>query len=91
MSGDPVSWLMIERGWRVVDSSGEELGHVDQVAGDAEADIFNGLVVSTGLLSGHRYVPAEQVGTITEGSVQLHLTRDEAKHLAAHDGPGAHG
>lgn len=91
MSGDPVSWLMIERGWRVVDSAGEEFGHVDQVAGDAEADIFSGLVVSTGLLSGHRYVPAEQVGTITEGSVQLHLTRDEAKHLAAHNGPGAHG
>ncbi|HEY6068655.1 MAG TPA: DUF2171 domain-containing protein [Gaiellaceae bacterium] len=91
MSGDPVSWLMIERGWRVVDSAGEEFGHVDQVAGDAEADIFSGLVVSTGLLSGHRYVPAEQVGTIIEGSVQLHLTRDEAKHLAAHNGPGAHG
>ncbi|HEX6663722.1 MAG TPA: DUF2171 domain-containing protein [Gaiellaceae bacterium] len=89
MSDDPVSWLMIERGWRVVDSSGEELGHVDQVTGDAEADIFSGLVVSTGLLSGHRYVPAEQVGTITEGSVQLQLTRDEAKHLAAHEGPGA--
>lgn len=91
MSDDPVSWLMIERGWRVVDSAGEELGHVDQVAGDAEADIFSGLVVSTGLLSGHRYVPAEQVGMITDGCVQLQLTRDEAKHLAAHDGPGAHG
>jgi hypothetical protein len=89
--GDPVSWLMIEPGWKVVDSDDQEIGRIEQVAGDTDADIFSGLLISTGLISGTRYVPAEQVGPITEGRVQLQLTRAEAKHLRAHEGPGVHG
>jgi uncharacterized protein DUF2171 len=89
-AGDPVSWLLIEPGWHVVDSDAEEIGRVEQIAGDTEADIFSGLLISTGLISGTRYVPAEQVGPITEGRVQLRLTRAEAKHLSAHEGPGLH-
>jgi hypothetical protein len=89
MSGaDPVSWLLIEPHWHVVDSDGNDVGHVEQVFGDDDADIFSGLLISTGLLSGHRYVPAEQVGTITEGRVQLRLTGDEVKHLSTETGPG---
>ena len=34
MSDDPVSWFMIEPGWTVVASNGEEVGSVDEVAGD---------------------------------------------------------
>ena len=88
--GDPVSWLLIEPGWDVVDSREEEIGRVEQIAGDTEADIFSGLLISTGLISGTRYVPAEQVGSITEGRVQLRLTRAETKDLSAHEGPGIH-
>ena len=50
MNGDPVSWLMIEPGWKVVDSQGQEVGSVDEVAGDSSDDIFNGLSISTSLL-----------------------------------------
>lgn len=71
---DPVSWLLIERGWKVVDSAGEDVGHVDAVLGDQEKDIFDGLDVSSGLLGRSHYVPAEVVGTIVEGSVQLERT-----------------
>ena len=68
---DPVSWLLIEPGWEVVDAQGESVGKVDEVVGDPERDIFDGLNVSAGLLGESRYVAAEAVGEITEGRVQL--------------------
>jgi uncharacterized protein YrrD len=68
---DPVSWLMIEPGWEVVGADGESVGKVHEVLGDPEADIFDGLQVSAGVLAETKYVPAEEVGEITEGRVQL--------------------
>jgi hypothetical protein len=86
-SGDPVSWLMIEPGWKVVDSQGQEVGSVDEVAGDSSDDIFNGLSISTSLLGKPRYLPSEQVGTITEGHVHLKLTKDQVEHLGEFEEP----
>ena len=31
---DPVSWLLVEPGWKVVASEGSEVGKVDEVVGD---------------------------------------------------------
>jgi hypothetical protein len=69
--------MMIEQGWRVVDADGEDVGRIDEVLGDEEADIFNGLQVLTGVLGKPHYVPAERVGEIVEGRVQLELNKDE--------------
>lgn len=68
---DPVSWLLIEPGWRVESADGAELGRVEEVAGDQHADIFDGLAVATEIVGRPRYVPAEQVGAIVEGTVSL--------------------
>ena len=68
---DPVAWIVIEQGWEVVDAKGEHVGRVEEVVGDREEDIFNGLKVATHLLGKAEYVPAENVGEITEGRVQL--------------------
>jgi hypothetical protein len=89
MNLDPLSWLMIEPGWKVVDADGNEIGRVEEIEGDTNADIFNGLLISTGLFSGSRYVPAEQVGKITEGHVHLLLTGDRVKQLTDESAPGA--
>jgi hypothetical protein len=62
---DPVSWLMIERGWEVVDANGIHVGKVDEVLGNEEADIWDGLTVSGD------YVPAEDVAQIVEGRITL--------------------
>jgi len=62
---------MVRRGWRVVGRSGEEVGRIREVMGDQQADIFNGLVVESGLLRGSEYVPAERVTEIREGEVKL--------------------
>ena len=81
MSADPVSWLLIESGWEVVHSGGEKLGTVHEVTGDTGADIFDGLAVSPGLLKSSKYVPAERVGRIFEGRVELEMTGDEFDRL----------
>jgi uncharacterized protein YrrD len=69
VTSDPVSWMVVERGWKVVDEHGEEVGHVDDVRGDAERDIFDGIDISHGVLSEREYVPSEQVAEIREGCV----------------------
>jgi uncharacterized protein YrrD len=74
---DPVAWLIVEPGWEVVSSDGEKVGVVRELLGDENADIFDGLAVDHGLLKKAKYVPAERVGEIVEGSVTLELTKAE--------------
>lgn len=79
---DPVSWKVVERGWRVLSADDRELGHVDEVAGDVERDIFSGIVVSRGVLHGRLTVPAEQVAEIQEGTIVLLIDGAGFEHLA---------
>jgi hypothetical protein len=84
---DPVSWYLIEQGWEVVGSDGEELGKVEETVGDSKRDIFDGLTVGTGLLSKPRYVPAELVGEIVEGRVALTIGHERFERLDEYEPP----
>jgi sporulation protein YlmC with PRC-barrel domain len=86
---DPVSWFVIEPGWKVVDAAGKEIGKVEEVVGDSEEDIFNGLAVSTRLLERPRYVPSERVQRITEGEITLSMTADELERMVEFQEPPA--
>ncbi len=79
--GDPVSWLLIRPGWKVLAADGSEAGEVDEVAGDDNVDIFDGLAIATSALGKPRYVPSEQVAEITEGAVRLSLTQQQVEQL----------
>jgi uncharacterized protein YrrD len=81
---DPVSWFLIEKGWRVIGSDEKELGKVHEVIGDSDKDIFNGLAVTPGLLRAARYVPSERVREITEGRVVLDLDSRDFERLNEH-------
>ena len=84
----PVSWLMIEPGWEVVAADGERVGKVAERIGDSNVDIFDGLSVSPGLTSKNRYVPAEVVGQITQGTVQLTISASRvAREAEYHEVP----
>ncbi|MEO5577234.1 MAG: PRC-barrel domain-containing protein [Gaiellaceae bacterium] len=65
MSGDPVSWLMIEPGWTVYDAAGEKIGKVKEVLADEQADIFHGLLLADG------EILADRVAEIHEGEIHL--------------------
>jgi hypothetical protein len=84
---EPVSWLLIEPGWRVEAADGAEVGRVEEVTGDSGADIFDGLAISFSLLGRQRYVPAEQVAGITQGAVRLKLDSAAIEALPRFDEP----
>ena len=58
---DPASWLVVDRGWDVVDADGNHVGKVEEIVGDSTRDIFNGITVATGLFARGHYVAAEDV------------------------------
>ena len=85
---DPVSWMVAERGWSVVANDGNEVGKLDQVLGDPEADIFDGLAVGAGtVLDRPLYVPSEKVGAIEEGTVYLTIDAEEYTQLEGYEPP----
>jgi hypothetical protein len=86
---DPVSWLVIERGWDVLDADGEEVAKVEEVVGDSTRDIFNGLTIAHSLFSRGQYVAAEDVAEITDGQVRLRLSKDEVARLPEYSEPPA--
>lgn len=65
MSRDPVSWLLVEPGWAVVNEHGKKVGKVDEVLGDESVDIFHGLLV------GGEEILADRVAEIREGEVTI--------------------
>ena len=81
-----VSWKTIEENAAVFTADGAEIGTVKETAGDHQADIFDGLIVS------HRkapdcYVPAEQVRRIWAERVELALTAAEFDALPPYTEP----
>lgn len=84
---EPVSWLVIERGWTVVDRNGTEVGKVEETVGDSTRDIFNGLTVAGGFFARAHYVPAERVAEIRVGEIRLGLTKEEFQQLGEYEEP----
>jgi hypothetical protein len=86
---DPVSWLLIEPGWSVVDAAGGDAGRVEAVTGDSNADIFDGLAIASGMFARPRYVAAAQVAGIIQGQVRLSLDHDAIAALPEYEEPAA--
>jgi uncharacterized protein YrrD len=78
---DPVSWKAVEKGWAVYDRDGEQVGTIHEIAGDEEADIFDGFGVKTSRLGHVKYVPAEIVASIAVGEVRLSIPGDAVAPL----------
>jgi hypothetical protein len=78
---DPVAWTAVEKGWAVYDRDGEQVGTVEEIAGDENADIFDGFGIKTGTFSGVKYVPAEIVESIAVGEVRLTISGSEVAPL----------
>ena len=80
--GAPSSYLALQPGTTVVSSDGKELGKVEHVLADPDADIFDGIVLDTSVLpGGHRFVDAPEVEEIFERGVLLKLDRAAAEQL----------
>ena len=73
---DPVSWLLVRRGWQVVSSDGVAVGRIGAVRGEPVKDIFDGVVVRAKSAS-PRYIPAESIERIVSDDVVLRLSAAE--------------
>ncbi|MHB8060403.1 MAG: hypothetical protein ACYDHO_06185 [Gaiellaceae bacterium] len=67
---EPVSWLLIRRGWQVVAADGAPVGRIGAVRGEPTKGIFNGIVVRANS-SPPRYIPSELVREIVSGQTTL--------------------
>jgi hypothetical protein len=83
----PASWLAVRPGWKVLAADGSEIGEVDEVVGDENEDIFDGISISVTALGQPRFVEAEQIGRIEEGEVHLSLDHEAAAQLQQYRQP----
>jgi uncharacterized protein YrrD len=74
---------VVSKGMKVYDYDGE-LGVVETVLVDEVTAQMTHLVVKHGFMGPHIAVPMSAVTTISEASVSINLTRDEAMALAGH-------
>jgi len=80
--GDPTSYLEIEDGTRVFSADGAEIGEIEHVLADEDADIFDGLVIDTRIgPGGHRFVDATQVEGLYGRGAVLTLSTAECDSL----------
>lgn len=72
--------MLLEPGMPVHGQDGE-LGTVDEVVADENADIFRGFTLSVGLFSANVLVPQDKIVAVTKDGVTVSLTRDEVERL----------
>jgi hypothetical protein len=78
---DPIAWKGVETGWPVYDRDGGQVGTIHEIAGDEEADIFDGFGVKTSADGSVKYAPAEIVASIEVGEVRLTIPGDAVDSL----------
>jgi sporulation protein YlmC with PRC-barrel domain len=80
--GEPASYLTLAEGTPVYTSDGAELGKVEHVLADADADVFDGLIIDTRSgPGGHRFADAPLVDEIYDNGVLLTLDDAAAADL----------
>jgi uncharacterized protein YrrD len=80
--GDPVSYLVLADGTAVVSSDGNEVGTVEHVLADPDADVFDGVIVDMRAgPGGHRFADAAQIAAIHERGVVLGIDARAAERL----------
>jgi hypothetical protein len=84
--GAPASYLTLQKGMPVLSRQGQQVGTVHVVVADADADVFDALVVNED--DGLRVALAEEIDAIHEGGVVLALDTKACHRLPkAEPGP----
>src|ERR687896_1563589 len=80
--GNPASYLVLADGTPVLSSDGREVGKVEHVLADPDADVFDGVIVDMRAgPGGHRFADASLVEAIHENGVVLTLDARAAERL----------
>ena len=74
--GDPTSYLELPDGVPVLSADGHQIGTVAHVLADADADIFDGIVIDARRgPGGHRFADAAQIDRLYTGARSSRSTR----------------
>jgi uncharacterized protein YrrD len=80
--GEPIAYTALKPGADVISSDGQDVGAVEHVLSDEDADVFDGIVVDVKLgPGGHRFVDAPQVSECREGAVMITVPAAEVDQL----------
>jgi sporulation protein YlmC with PRC-barrel domain len=80
--GAPVSYMTLAKRSPVYASDGREVGKVAHVLADPDVDVFEGIVVETGVVPpDHCFVEADQVAEIYERGVKLGIDSELVETL----------
>jgi uncharacterized protein YrrD len=71
----------LARGTDVLSSDGEKVGTVVHVLAAEQEDVFDGIIISEGLLASNRFVDADQIEAMYERGVILKLDAQAAANL----------
>ena len=77
--GLPIAYQVLDEGVPVYAAEGIQVGTVDHVVAARAQDIFHGIVLRIERI--HRFVAAEQVGSLHERGVDLRISAAEAARL----------
>jgi hypothetical protein len=81
-AGDPISYLALQQGTKVLSLDGEPIGEVAHVLADPEDDIFDGIVIDASWLpGGHAFADASQIEEIRTDAVILKLAAEACRSL----------
>src|SRR3954454_5349113 len=82
--GAPIAYLAVEHGTPIYSSDGQQLGTLEHVLADVDADVFDGIIIDTSLgPGGWRFVDAPEVEEIHERGVRLKIDAAKAEQLPA--------
>jgi PRC-barrel domain len=81
-AGDPISYMALHEGTKVLSADGEQVGKVLHVLADTEDDIFDGIVIDASWLpGGHVFADAGEVEEIRTDAVTLKLDAGACRAL----------
>ncbi len=81
-AGDPISYLALVVGTKVISADGKPIGEVAHILADPENDIFDGIVIDASWLpGGHVFADATQIEEIRTDAVILKLDAEASRSM----------
>ena len=80
----PIAWRGVAQNTPVRSSEGEQVGHIVDLLGSDEEDIFHGIVVRLGRLGHDVFIPADDVTLMTPSHIDVAYTEDQLHGLPKH-------
>jgi hypothetical protein len=80
--GEPIAYSAVKPGADVISSDGQDVGAVEHVLADEDADVFDGIVIDVKSgPGGHRFVDAPEISSCHERAVVIAVSAADVEKL----------